>query len=58
MSSKITTAATSTTVANKKARTGLSMKDTVYFDPTSIGLPENWSLTDWSDLKGTLSLDY
>jgi hypothetical protein len=30
----------------------LSKDDTVHFDPTSIGLPANWSLTDWSDLKG------
>lgn len=26
--------------------------ESVKFDPTSIGLPRNWSLTDWSDLKG------
>jgi len=37
---------------NKKARTGFSKNETVHFDPTSIGLPANWSLTDWSDLKG------
>lgn len=36
----------------KKAKTGFDKKDTVHFDPTSIGLPENWSLTDFSDLKG------
>ena len=36
----------------KKAKTGFSKTDTVRFDPTSIGLPAEWSLTDWSDLKG------
>ena len=25
---------------------------TVDFDPTAIGLPENWRLTDYSELKG------
>jgi len=34
---------------NKKTFT---MDETVHFDPTSIGLPSGWSLTDWSDLKG------
>ena len=38
--------------SSKKAKMGLSMSETVNFDPTSIGLPEGWSLTDWSDLKG------
>lgn len=38
--------------SNKKAKMGLSMTETVHFDPTSIGLPAGWSLTDWSDLKG------
>jgi len=32
--------------------TPFSMDETVNFDPTSIGLPKDWSLTDWSDLKG------
>ena len=42
----------------KKAKTStsklppLTKQDTIYFDPTSIGLPKNWSLTDYSDLKG------
>jgi hypothetical protein len=36
---------------NKKMKI-LDKKDTVHFDPTSIGLPKGWSLTDWSDLKG------
>eukprot|EP00547_Thalassionema_nitzschioides_P002060 CAMPEP_0194209034 /NCGR_PEP_ID=MMETSP0156-20130528/7300_1 /TAXON_ID=33649 /ORGANISM="Thalassionema nitzschioides, Strain L26-B" /LENGTH=391 /DNA_ID=CAMNT_0038936119 /DNA_START=18 /DNA_END=1193 /DNA_ORIENTATION=- len=31
--------------------TPFSMDETVNFDPTSIGLPKDWSLTDWSDLK-------
>ena len=27
-------------------------EETVHFDPTTIGLPKGWSLTDWSTLKG------
>jgi hypothetical protein len=29
-----------------------SLQDTVHFDPTLIGLPAGWSLTEWSTLKG------
>ena len=44
--------------ASKKAKTTssklppLTKQDTIYFDPTTIGLPKQWSLTDYSDLKG------
>jgi hypothetical protein len=27
-------------------------EDSVNLDPTSIGLPHGWKLTDWSTLKG------
>jgi hypothetical protein len=27
-------------------------EDSVNFDPTLIGLPHGWKLTDWSTLKG------
>jgi len=58
LSSSVRTMASTTTTAtdntnNKRPKVGLfDKKDTVHFDPTSIGLPKNWSLTDWSDLKG------
>lgn len=29
-----------------------SREDSVNFDPTAVGLPPNWSLTSFSDLKG------
>ena len=43
--------------SNKKQKTGPTVyvptkQETVLFDPTSIGLPQGWSLTDWSTLKG------
>ena len=44
--------------ASKKMKTAaekkftITSKDTYDFDPTSIGLPAGWSLTNFSDLKG------
>jgi hypothetical protein len=32
--------------------TTFSRSQTVRFDPTSIGFPAGWSLTQFSDLKG------
>jgi hypothetical protein len=29
-----------------------SLEEAVRFDPTSVGLPEGWSLTEFSTLKG------
>ncbi len=29
-----------------------SLDEAVRFDPTSVGLPEGWSLTEFSTLKG------
>ena len=29
-----------------------TLEESVRFNPTSVGLPEGWSLTDFSDLKG------
>ena len=40
-----------TTESNQKPYE-ITKSDTVNFDPTSIGLPKGWSLTNYSDLKG------
>lgn len=29
-----------------------TLEEAVRFDPTSVGLPEDWSLTEFSTLKG------
>ena len=43
---------TMTTPTTSKSIYKPSKDDTVHFDPTSIGLPKGWALTDWSTLKG------
>ena len=43
---------TTTTVTTTTTPYKPSKDDTIHFDPTKIGLPKGWSLTDWSTLKG------
>ena len=42
----------SPTDPNKKVKPMFSKTDTVHWDPTSVGLPKGWSLTNFSQLKG------
>jgi len=42
----------SSTLTTMAKRYQPTKQETVYFDPTSIGLPKGWTLTDFSDLKG------
>ena len=45
--------ASATTMPNEEGKIfAPSREETCRFDPTSIGLPAGWSLTDWSTLKG------
>jgi len=47
-----TNATTSTSDGTNVACYDPTLEEAVRFDPTSVGLPEDWSLTEFSTLKG------
>ena len=47
-----TTTTTTTTTTTDHFHSIPLLSETAYFDATTIGLPNDFSLTDWSDLKG------
>ena len=49
---KVKTDDAAATESNEAKPYEITKSDTIYFDPTSIGLPKGWSLTNYSDLKG------